>query len=175
MCACATTLQTNNKNGTENNFIILKNNDTIYGRKIRFSRGFNKIGNVKVVKVNGEKLTYGYDKVYQVHEYRKGENSYVQEFVMLTPNNPVSLTLMDVIINTGSVRLYENDPTNFPNIPFVVSDFFYGYVRNQARFNKLLEKFDTCDAFIEKYPKSIQRKRSDLRSLIEFYNKFCRD
>lgn len=173
MYACSTTLHTQERKNQENSFIILKNKDTIYGKKIKLSRGFNKIGNVKVVKANGEKFVYSYDKVYQVHQYRKDGSFYVEEFIMLTPNNPVSYTLVDIIINTGNVKLYQHDPTRMPNIPFVVSDFFYGYIRNETEFNKLLDELGACEEFRKKYPRSAQLRRSDLKNLLEFYNEFC--
>ncbi|WP_430410084.1 hypothetical protein [Kordia sp.] len=153
--------------------MILKNKDTIYGKKIRLSRGFNKIGNIKVVKANGEKLTYGYDEAYQVHRYRKNGSFYVEELVMLTPDNPISYTLMDIIINTGKVKLYHHNPTRMPNIPFVVSDSFHGYVRNQSDFTRLLNELDKCDAFREKFSEKVQRSRMNLSDLLAFYNANC--
>jgi hypothetical protein len=171
--ACSITSNLEDKNALEKSFIILKNNDTIYGKKIRFSRGFNKIGDIKVMKVDREKLVYEYDAVYQVHQYRKNGSFYVEELVMLTPENPVSYTLMDIVINTGKVKLYEHNPTRMPNIPFVVSDFFHGYVRNQTEFKNLLNELDKCEAFREKFSTTKERQRKHIEKLLTFYNEFC--
>lgn len=171
VCACSTTSRIQKEKITENSFIILKNKDTIYGKKIRLSRGFNKIGKVKVVKANSEKLVFGYDKVYQTHTYRKDGSFYVEEMVMLSPNDPVSYTLVDIIINTGNVKLYNHDPTNMPNILFVVSDIYYGYIRNQTEFNSLMLQLNKCTAFKEKFLK--QQPEKPLAEMIRFYNINC--
>lgn len=154
-------------------FIILNTKDTVFGKKIRLSRGFNKIGQVKVVKVSGEKLAFGYDEVYQTYKYRKDSSFYVEEMVMLSPNNPISYTLMDVIINKGKIKLYHHDPTRMPNIPFVVSNVYYGYVRNQREFKTLLSKLDACVAFRGKFSEKTQRTIANLVNLIAFYNANC--
>ncbi len=155
------------------NFVVLHTNDTVFGKKIRFTRGVGKIGKVKVVNENADKQIFTYDKIYQVHHYRKNNNYYVEEMVALTPNNSVSLTLMDVVINEGSIKLYQHDPTNWGNTDFVVSDFFHGYVRTQKEFNSLLSELNKCVAFRGKFSEKSQKETTQLKKLLQYYNTNC--
>ncbi|WP_162200453.1 hypothetical protein [Kordia jejudonensis] len=170
--ACGTTSQIKNEQTAEKSFIVLQTKDTIYAEKIRFSRKFNQIGKVKIIKGNKEKMVYGYDEIYQIHQYRKDGNYYVEEMVMLAPNDTVSLTLMDVLINKGSVKLYKHNPTNWGNTPFVVSNFFHGYVRTRSDVDKLLLQLNTCVPFQKKFDKKEQQK-SSLTTMLTFYNTNC--
>lgn len=166
-CASVTTSNQNKS------FVILKSNDTVFGKRIQFSRGFNEIGTLKVVHANGEKQTFPYTEIYQVYHYRKKRDFYKEEMVALTPNNPVSLTLMDVVIKNGTIKLYQHDPTNWGNMPFVVSGFYHGYVRTKAESESFIDQLQKCSAFYEKYSDKVYFKNSNLQELVTFYNENC--
>ena len=171
MSSCAS-VSTSNQNKS---FVILKTNDTVFGKRIRFSRGFNEVGTLKVVLANGAKQTFPYNEIYQVHHYRKKRDFYIEEMVALTPNNPVSLTLMDVVVQNGTIKLYQHDPTNWGNTPFVVSDFYHGYVRTKAELESFMHQLQKCSIFHEKYSGKIYFKSSNLQELVTFYNANCDD
>ncbi|WP_420571996.1 hypothetical protein [Kordia sp.] len=170
---CASISNRQTPNLSESSFIVLKNQDTIYTKKIRFSRKYNKIGYIHVKKINGEKVIFPYDEIYQLHHYRKARDFYVEEMVMLTPNNPISYTAMDVIINKGKVKLYEHDPTNWRNTPFVISDTYYGYVRTTKEYEELISELSKCSVFFEKFLDKEERDKVRLETLINYYNKNC--
>lgn len=169
MSSCAS-VSTSSQNKS---FVILKTNDTVFGKRIQFSRGFNEIGTLKVVHANGEKQTFPYTEIHQVHHYRKKRDFYIEEMVALTPNNAVSLTLMDVVVQNGTIKLYQHDPTNWGNTPFVVSDFYHGYVRTKAEFESFINQLKKCTAFREKYTDERYFKSSNLQELVTFYNANC--
>lgn len=153
-------------------FIILKNKDTIYGEKIRNTKWFNKLGRITVVKKNGKELVYGYNEVYQLHVFnRKGKES-VYELVKESTHDENSYQTMDVIINKGSVKLYYHDPGQWADRPFVVSNFFHGYARKR-NLKRLLKELDKCEAFREKFTQKKERREKHIKKLIEFYNGNC--
>ncbi|EDP98108.1 hypothetical protein U8527_19070 [Kordia algicida OT-1] len=133
----------------------------------------NKLGQVKVVNAAREKRIVQYDEIYQVYHYRKGQEFYVEEMVMLTPNNPISYTPMDVIITKGALKLYEHDPTNWGNTSFVVSDVYHGYIRTKNEYYTLLSALNKCTDFREKFPEKPEFTQSNLEKVIHYYNENC--
>ncbi|WP_430410085.1 hypothetical protein [Kordia sp.] len=156
----------------QQDFIILKNKDTIYGEKIKNIRWFYKLGRITVVKENEEKLTYGFNEVYQLHKFnRKGKKS-VYELVKEFKQDENSYEIMDMSINQGKVKLYYNDSGQWADRPFVVSDIFYGYAYKRS-YKKFLKQLDKCKAFREKFNNNKQRRKKHIEKLIQFYNTNC--
>ncbi|WP_046758107.1 hypothetical protein [Kordia jejudonensis] len=156
-------------------FIILKNKDTIYGDKVRGVKWFNKLGRVTVINGTGEnevKKVYPYDEIYQIHYYDRKNRKTVQEIVEENPEYKNTHMEMDVVINEGKVKLYKHDPGQWADRPFVVSDIFYGYAYKSG-YKQFLKQLDKCEAFREKFTEKEQRRRKYLAQLIEFYNANC--
>ena len=126
-------------------FVILNTKDTVYGDKVRGVKWFNKLGRVTIINGDGKNKTkkvYPYDEIYQIHYFDRKNRSQIVEIIEETPSLAATHVEMDVIINSGKVRLYLNDPGFRPDYPFVVSDFYHGYVNRNSQRKELLEKLE---------------------------------
>ncbi|WP_420571995.1 hypothetical protein [Kordia sp.] len=156
-------------------FIILNTKDTIYGDHIAGTKRFSNLGWVVVKNGQGEnsqEKKYKYDQIYQVHYYDRKNRKVVQEIVEEDPTYRDTHQEMDIIINQGKMRLYLHDPGFRPDLPFVVSDIYYGYA-NGFRHKKVLKAMDKCQAFREKFTERKQRRKKELKKLIMYYNAHC--
>ncbi|MFK7749945.1 MAG: hypothetical protein AB8B65_16245 [Kordia sp.] len=150
----------------------MKTKDTIYGEKIRNTKWFNRLGRITVVQKNKKELVYGYNEVYQFHEFnRKGKES-VYELVKEFKETENSYQTMNVIINKGKVKLYYHDPGQWADRPFIVSDIFYGYAHRRS-YKKFLKELDKCEGFREKFTQKKERRERYIKNLVEFYNANC--
>jgi hypothetical protein len=161
-----------NQENPRKDFIILKNQDTIYGEKIKNIRWFNKLGQITVVKENKEEEVYGFDEIYQLHKFnRKGRKS-VSELVKKIKQDETSFEIMDISINQGKVKLYYHDLGQWADRPFIVSDIFYGYAYKRG-YKQFLKQLDKCEAFREKFTQKKERRKKHIQKLIQFYNANC--
>jgi len=155
-------------------FIILNTKDTVYGEKIRLVQWFQRLGRLTVIKKNDEKLVYGFNKVYQIHEFNRKGKVTVHEFVKEAFYDENSYTTMEIVHNTGKVKLYYNEQGEGPDRPFIVSDFYHGVVYRRGH-KKLLAEFDKCTAFSEQFSTRKSRRRKQIEKLVAFYNAHCED
>jgi len=174
VCSFSCKVTAQNQSTTQQDFIILNTKDTVYGEKIRFVQWFQRLGRLTVFKKNDEELEYGFNEVYQIHKFNRRGKKLVYEFVKEYKDDENSYIAMDVVYNTGKVKLYYDDPGEFPDLPFIVSDFFYGHVYKN-RHKELLAEFDKCVAFREQFSTRKSRRRNQIEKLIAFYNAHCED
>lgn len=156
-------------------FVILNTKDTIYGTKVRGSKWFNAMGKVKVTNNKGKneiEKVYPYNEIYQIHYYDRKNRKSVVEIVEEYPKVENTHVEMDVVINQGKVKLYYHDPGQWADRPFIVSDIYYGYAHKRG-FKKFLKELDKCAAFREKFTERKERRKKNIKQLIQFYNENC--
>ncbi|KAB8156053.1 hypothetical protein EZY14_002220 [Kordia sp. TARA_039_SRF] len=157
-------------------FIVLKTKDTIVADKLSAVNPFRNIGRVTITNnIQGKEITdvYTYDKIYQIHYFDRKNRPTVVEIIEETPSLSTTHVEMDIVINIGKVRLYKNDPGFRPDYPFVVSDFYHGYVRTKAEFESFINQLKKCTAFREKYTDERYFKSKNLPEIVTFYNENC--
>lgn len=174
VCSCLCKVTAQNQSTAPQDFIILNTKDTVYGEKIRLIQWFQRLGRLTVFKKNDEKLVYGFNEVYQIHEFNRKGKVTVHEFVKEAFYDENSYTTMEIVYNTGKVKLYYNEQGEGPDRPFIVSDFYHGVVYRRGH-KKLLAEFDKCVAFREQFSTKKLRRRKHIEKFVAFYNEFCGD
>lgn len=157
-------------------FIVLKTKDTIVADKLSAVNPFRNIGRVTITNnIQGKEITdvYTYDKIYQIHYFDRKNRPTVVEIIEETPSLSTTHVEMDIVINSGKVRLYKNDPGFRPDYPFVVSDFYHGYVNRNSQRKELLQHLDKCEVFQKTFTTKKQRREKHLEAMIRFYNENC--
>ena len=160
------------KSERDQEFIVLKTKDTIVANELKAVNPFRNIGRVTITN-DGIETAYSYDEIYQIHYVDRKNRPYVVEIIEEDPSFLYTHVEMDIVINQGKVRLYKNDPGFRPDYPFVVSDFYHGYVNRNSQRKQLLENLDKCEAFRTKFTEKEQRREKHLEAMIRFYNANC--